>query len=521
MIKSSGYYAVQAVYSPSPKSEELINSEDPLLLPVGSHDNGKSIVDVDTMHKSVQPVKKRNGKGSNILTLVRTFLNESENWKEIEEKHCYQFPGVFSSPATQQLYYTPDIKSLHQNSETDANFLWKDIQLSKGQLNKEHLITVQISGKSEEVFYRSAPCLGVKYCPEKECKYTIPIHDKRACPEHSKPLEKTFNCPVEFVYIRPKANNDHRRWIAGIVRCQKGPTDNLHNHPLHGASKIAECIKSRITEAIHINPSLTASDIGQGKGLSFIPSAVDGASSHIGKIAQIVKHAKESSGLVEKHWSPIEFEETADSIDRHDNAISGDNDDKLRKYRKIGRPYMLSAGIEENVKFVFTMSPLMTNVAVESDFMQCDITYDACREYPYIFNAVAFNSLLMEWMVVARVTLDKQTAEGYGLAFRKVFDHCSKSSKTFKVGRTLLGVVTDWSDSEAGGLKLAVGEKLAEELLKGCKVHWQHSCQRIANRVASSKNKQKEKEIFLSIANQIQKEEPLRIVACFETLCGV
>jgi len=153
MIKSSGYYAVQAVYSPSPKSEELINSEDPLLLPVGSHDNGKSIVDVDTMHKSVQPVKKRNGKGSNILTLVRTFLNESENWKEIEEKHCYQFPGVFSSPATQQLYYTPDIKSLHQNSETDANFLWKDIQLSKGQLNKERLITVQINGKSEEIFY--------------------------------------------------------------------------------------------------------------------------------------------------------------------------------------------------------------------------------------------------------------------------------------------------------------------------------------------------------------------------------
>jgi len=361
----------------------------------------------------------------------------------------------------------------------------------------------------------------VKYCPEKECKYTIPIRDKRVCPEHNKPLEKTFNCPVEFVYIRPKANNDHRRWIAGIVHCQKGPTDNLHNHPLHGASKIAECIKSRITEAIHINPSLTASDIGQGKGLSFIPSAVDGASSHIGKIAQIVKHAKESSGLVEKHWSPIEFEETADSIDRHDNAISGDNDDKLRKYRKIGRPYMLSAGIEENVKFVFTMSPLMTNVAVESDFMQCDITYDACKEYPYIFNAVAFNSLLMEWMVVARVRLDKQTAEGYGLAFRKVFDHCSKSSTTFKVGKTLLGVVTDWSDSEAGGLKLAVGEKLAEELLKGCKVHWQHSCQRIANRVASSKNKQKEKEIFLSIANQIQKEEPLRIVACFETLCGV
>ena len=43
------------------------------------------------------------------------------------------------------------------------------------------------------------------------------------------------------------------------------------------------------------------------------------------------------------------------------------------------------------------------------------------------------------------------------------------------------------------GLKKAVGEQKAEELLKGCKVHWQRSCQRIANRVAY---KQKEKDIF-------------------------
>ena len=39
--------------------------------------------------------KKRSGKGSNILTLVRSFLNESENWKELKEKQRYQFPGVF------------------------------------------------------------------------------------------------------------------------------------------------------------------------------------------------------------------------------------------------------------------------------------------------------------------------------------------------------------------------------------------------------------------------------------------
>ena len=47
----------------------------------------------------------------------------------------------------------------------------------------------------------------------------------------------------------------------------------------------------------------------------------------------------------------------------------------------------------------------------------------------------------MEWMMVVRVRLDKQTAEAYALAFRKIFDHCSQSSKIFEVGKTLLGVL--------------------------------------------------------------------------------
>ena len=78
----------------------------------------------------------------------------------------------------------------------------------------------------------------------------------------------------------------------------------------------------------------------------------------------------------------------------------------------------------------------------------------------------------MGWMVVARVRLDKQTAEAYTLAFRKMFDHCSQSSKTFEDGKTLLGIVIDWSDAVAAGLNLAVGEHKTAELLKGCKVQW-------------------------------------------------
>ena len=37
--------------------------------------------------------------------------------------------------------------------------------------------------------------------------------------------------------------------------------------------------------AITNNPALTPTDIAHGKGLGFIPSAVDGACSHSGKVS--------------------------------------------------------------------------------------------------------------------------------------------------------------------------------------------------------------------------------------------
>ena len=66
----------------------------------------------------------------------------------------------------------------------------------------------------------------------------------------------------------------------------------------------------------------------------------------------------------------------------------------------------------------------MTKVASEADFLQCDITYDSCKDCPYIFNVVAFDKVTMEWLVVASLRLDKQDSFAYGLAFKKLFDKC-------------------------------------------------------------------------------------------------
>ena len=52
---------------------------------------------------------------------------------------CIKTVSLIFNMLLKHLYYTPDMKSLHQSSETDTTFLWTDIQLSKGQLNKERV----------------------------------------------------------------------------------------------------------------------------------------------------------------------------------------------------------------------------------------------------------------------------------------------------------------------------------------------------------------------------------------------
>ena len=85
---------------------------------------------------------------------------------------------------------------------------------------------------------------------------------------------------------------DNRRWIGGIVRCEKEPSVNHHNHPIHGAVKIAQCVKQKIHDAAKANRKLTLMQIATGTGMGYIPSAVESASSHLGKIARELKMGK-------------------------------------------------------------------------------------------------------------------------------------------------------------------------------------------------------------------------------------
>ena len=223
MIKGNGHYSVMGVYYPLEKSEQYLNNEQRLMLPsVKSHVDSSSTAitnesSTSIPEQSTSTKRKRIGKGSNILAVVRKnlMLADPENWKSLTDKHDYHFLGTFPKSTEQHLYYIPDCTSLQQASSSNPHFLWNDIQLSKGQVNKDRLIQVEVGDNKESVFYRSASCLGVKVCPEVSCNYLAPIREKRNCKTHThQKLVRSESCPVELVYIYPQQfDKDHRRWI--------------------------------------------------------------------------------------------------------------------------------------------------------------------------------------------------------------------------------------------------------------------------------------------------------------------
>ena len=189
--------------------------------------------------------------------------------------------------------------------------------------------------------------------------------------------------------------------------------------------------------------------------------------------------------------------------DAEDDKFTGNHMDS-QKIKKIFRPYLVSAGLENGIRYVFCANPLMNEMLAQSEFVEADITYTETRKYPYPFNMVSFNYNTMDWMVVSHIRLSQQNADAYALAFGKCFANC-KDKHDLEPGKTRLGIVIDWSDAEINSLGKAVGKQMAVELLKGCSVHWIRSWQRVRDRFCSSNDISREKKLFALITSSIQK----------------
>ena len=134
-------------------------------------------------------------------------------------------------------------------------------------------------------------------------------------------------------------------------------------------------------------------------------------------------------------------------------------------YGRKGQPYLCSIGMEDGINYIFTMTPLMSDILAVADFIEADITYDENTEYCYLLNVAAFNEVLMQWMVVARICLDKENSEAYRIAFQKVFSTCTSKCLSFSPTNSLKGIDIDWSKAKMNGIKLAMERRLQRDTL--------------------------------------------------------
>jgi len=86
------------------------------------------------------------------------------------------------------------------------------------------------------------------------------------------------------------------RWIAGIVVNNTTPTKNLHNHSIPSPSVVSTFVKHSIVSAVSASPHLTTDDLAAGRGLQFVPGAVDTAAASKDKLRGIRKKALEDGG---------------------------------------------------------------------------------------------------------------------------------------------------------------------------------------------------------------------------------
>ena len=176
LAKSNQHYAVMAVYAMAWKEQKVISDDEPVMLLDMEEDVVRHRKVTGTYAIKDGSYKKRSAKGGPLIDRLHELMNNMENWKLLESKEGFLYPGKFST-VTQQYMLFPDIEQIKPNVAVKEDFIWQDIQLSKGKTNLPRDIKVTINGKQETLKYRMASCAGIKKCPESNCGYIVPIKD--------------------------------------------------------------------------------------------------------------------------------------------------------------------------------------------------------------------------------------------------------------------------------------------------------------------------------------------------------
>ena len=207
--------------------------------------------------------------------------------------------------------------------------------------------------------------------------------------------------------------NDNQRWVSGLLRKQFPATENFHSHGKIASHGIPQKVRQEIMSAVIANPSLTTSQISNGQGIEYCPSAADLSATHSGRLNSIRKHALKKSEVVSNskghkgHMILLEMETLADTIDSADQVVEGSSN-VSSEYRVRGQPYMRKYALTSSLVYQL-MSPLMSSILAKAEYIEVDMTYNENTDLPYLWNVTVFD-YEKGWVAVARVRSNKEDA---------------------------------------------------------------------------------------------------------------
>jgi len=143
---------------------------------------------------------KRTGKGSHILPIIRKCLKNSENWKASKTTSFCIYVLIHAIRTCTSSLISQCLSKV-QTAFTISEMTYGFLRTSRTRIERSKW---RVVGKKDNVYYRTAPCIGVKTCTVSGCTYIAPIHEKRPCPHHKNKLVRSEGCPVEFVYVYPE-----------------------------------------------------------------------------------------------------------------------------------------------------------------------------------------------------------------------------------------------------------------------------------------------------------------------------
>ena len=64
----------------------------------------------------------------------------------------------------------------------------------------------------------------------------------------------------------------------------------------------------------------------------------------------------------------------------------------------VGSPYWRSIRVDDDCRWFLCMNPLQSSLLHDAEFLEMDVTFENCRDYPYLLNVTRFSYGIMKYI---------------------------------------------------------------------------------------------------------------------------